>query len=166
MQELSDEELDGLLVGKGSPRERAWFGTNLLRFLKCGQRYQEEYHAMRALGKAIDEANAALTIDRRQLGLAFDGLMARVREAEAVDPQIARSLNTLEAMLEPVLGRKAVQRAISSAARSPEAHSVRHIAREDWDGFLERLANTASILCGDVFAQVIREQRQMASVAR
>jgi hypothetical protein len=76
-----------------------------------------------------------------------------------------RSLNMLETVLEPVLGKTTVQRAMFLAAFSPSLNPVGRISKDNWDSFLERLANIAAILCGDLFAKLIREQRQVAPAA-
>jgi hypothetical protein len=161
---ISNEEWEDYLVGKSPPETRARIDAHLVYCTECWQLYEQECPAMSALGNAVEEAREYLIMRDERLRPMFARVMANVRADDlAVIEQIHSNLNFLQAVLEPVFGPKAAQRAMQLAASLSSARALNRITRENWNGFLERLAAIASIICGDVFAGLIREYGQLAS---
>lgn len=161
----TDEEWDDYLTGQSVPEARDRIEAHLVGCLQCWQLYQQEAPTMRALGDAAAEARERLSTSDWRLRSMFTYVMANVRGAEddsTVPAQIRSGLDFLQSVLEPVFGPKAAQRAMQLAANGSSARSLDRMTRESWNPFLERLAAITSIICGDVFAGLIREHAQLA----
>jgi hypothetical protein len=160
---ISDERWEDYLLGKGTPEARASIDAHLLSCRECWQSYLREYPAMSALNSAAEDARTQLAMDDRQLRPMFAAMMAAIRAEDlASTEEVKNGLDFLKLVLDPVFGPATAQRAMHLAANLSPAPAPRQITRENWDGFLERLAAMASIVCGDVFAGLIREHGQLA----
>jgi hypothetical protein len=161
--EISDEQWEDYLLGKGTPEARARIDAHLLACPECWQCYQHEYPTISTLKQAATEAREQLILDDKRLRPMFTDVMSRLRaeDAATVD-EIDCGLDFLKSVLDPVFGPTTAQRAMHLAANGSPAKPASRITRENWDGFLERLAAMASIICGDVFAGLIREHGQLA----
>ena len=161
---ISEEEWDDYLNGKSAPPARARLDAHLLGCSECWQRYQREYPVMRALQSAVGEAREDLVLDQQRLQPMFANIMAGIRaDAGVPAAEIDDGLKFLDAVLEPVFGRSSAQRAMHLAADLSPAHPLSQMTRENWNCFLERLATIASIVCGDVFAGLIRKHGQLSA---
>lgn len=121
---------------------------------------------MRALATAATEARTQLIISDERLQSMLAVVMAGVRmvEDDSTTPaQIRSGLDFLRSILVPVFGPKAAQCAMLLAANGSASRSLERMTRESWNPFLERLAAIISIICGDVFAGLIREHGQLVS---
>ena len=168
---FSEEQWDDFLTGRNAPEMRARIDAHLVWCQECWQLYQEQALAMHNLAKAAAEAREQLAMSEEELQTRVSRLMADFPVLEpvletdlAVPPQIRSGLEFLKSLLNPVFGPKAAQRAMGLAARSSAAGSLDRMTRESWAPFLERLAAIASIICGDVFAGLIREHGRLAPV--
>jgi hypothetical protein len=157
--EFSDEEWDDYLTGRIASEMRARIDAHLLVCSACWELFEKQAPAMRAVGDAAAEAREHLTISDRQLRSMFSQALENIRAEEENTPaKILNGLDLLKSLLIPVLGPEATHRALRLAAtRSPD-----QVTPESWNPFLERLAGITSIICGDVFAGMIREHGQMA----
>jgi hypothetical protein len=157
--EFTDEEWDDYLTGRIASDARARIDAHLVVCSACWQLYLEQAPAIDAVVEAAAEAREHLTISDQQILSMFSQTMATIRAAEGTTPaQIRRGLEFLKSLLIPVFGPEATERALQLAA----TRSLDQVTRESWNPFLERLAGITSIICGDVFAGMIREHGQMA----
>jgi hypothetical protein len=122
---------------------------------------------MRPLATAAREAKEQLVVSDERMQSMLAVVMARVLVTED-DPtttaQIRRGLDFLSSILVPVFGPKAAQCAMLLAANGSASRSLERLTRESWNPFLERPAAMISIVCGDVFAGLIREHGQLVTV--
>jgi hypothetical protein len=157
--EFSDEEWDDYLTGRIASDARARIDAHLVVCSACWQLYVDQAPAIDAMVEAAAEAREHLIISDQQMLSMFSQAMATIRAAEDTTPaQIRHGLDFLNSLLIPVFGPEATHRALRLAA----ARSLDQVTRESWNPFLERLAGITSIICGDVFAGMIREHGQMA----
>jgi hypothetical protein len=157
--EFSDEEWDDYLTGRIASDARARIDAHLVVCSACWQLYLEQAPAIDAVVEAAAEIREHLTISDRQLLSMFSQTMATIRAAEDTTPaQIRHGMEFLKSLLIPVFGPEATERALQLAA----TRSLDQVTRESWNPFLERLAGMTSIICGDVFAGMIREHGRMA----
>jgi hypothetical protein len=157
--QFSDEEWDDYLTGRIAPDARARIDAHLVACSACWRLYEEQAPAMHAVVEVAAEARAHLTISDQQLRSMFSLAMVNIRAAEDNTPeQIRNGLDFLNSLLIPVFGPETTHRALRLAA----TRSLDQVTPESWNPFLERLANITSIICGDVFASMIREHGQMA----
>jgi hypothetical protein len=160
-EEFSEEEWDEYLTGRIAPEARARIDAHLVVCSACWQLYEEQAPAMHAVVEAAVDARAHLTISDQQLRSMFSQVLTTIRAAEDNSPaQIRNGLDFLNSLLIPVFGPEATHRALRLAA----TRSLDQVTSESWNPFLERLANITSIICGDVFAGMIREHGQMVPV--
>jgi hypothetical protein len=166
---FTDEEWDDFLTGRNGPDIRARIDAHLVGCQECWQLYQEQALSMRSLARAAAEAREQLGISDEELQISISRLMASFPVLEPLlenDPatpsQIRGGLEFLKSLLIPVFGPKAAQRAMGLAASSSAAGSLDRMTTESWAPFLERLAAIASVICGDVFAGLIREHGRLA----
>lgn|SRR5262245_9999096 len=156
--EFSDEEWDDYLTGRIASDARARIDAHLLVCSACWELYEKQAPVMHAVCDAASEARERLTISDRQLRIMFFQILAPIRAAEDNTPaQIRHCLEFLNSLLIPVFGPEVAHRALRLAA----TRSLDQVTPENWNSFLERLANITSIVCGDVFAGMIREHGQM-----
>ena len=122
---------------------------------------------MRAIAAAATEARKTLIVSAEQeqsmLGVVLAGI--RMEDDSTRTAQIRSRLDFLRSILVPVFGPKAAQSALLLAASGSASRSLEGLTRESWTAFLERLAAMISIICGDIFAGLIREHGQLISTA-
>jgi hypothetical protein len=161
--EFSDEEWDDYLTGRIASDARARIDAHLIVCSACWRFYEEQAPAMHAVVDAVTEARAHLTISDQQLRSMFSQTLAKIRTTEDNTPvQVSNGLDFLRSLLLPVFGPEATHRALWLAA----TRSLDQVTPESWPPFLERLADITSIICGDVFAGMIREHGQIVSAGR
>jgi hypothetical protein len=164
---FSDEEWDDYLTGHCTPESRARIDAHLVACQECWQLHQQQAPAMRNLARVAAEVRDQLAVSEQQLQAGFSQLMANLNAAEndsTAPAQIRSGLEFLKSLLVPVFGPTATHRAIGLAASSSAAGSLEHMTRESWSPFLERLAAITSVICGDVFAGLIREHGRLSPV--
>ncbi len=162
---ISDEEWEDYLASKTTPQARDRIEAHLIGCLSCWQRYQQESLVIGALEEASAEAREQLTISGRRLSSMFEPILANIRASEkdaAMPVNIRSSLESLKSVLDPVFGSRAAIRAMQLAANGSYTFSLDRITQEGWNAFLERLTVITSIICGDVFAGLIKEQGKLA----
>jgi hypothetical protein len=123
---------------------------------------------MRALATAAAETMDQLVVSEDRLQSMLAVVMANVRVAEdesTTHAQIRSGLDSLRSILVPVFGPRAAQCALLLAANGSASRSLERMSKESWNPFLERLAAMISIICGDVFAGLIREHGQLVPAA-
>ena len=121
---------------------------------------------MLALVAAAREAKETLVVSDERLRSMLAAVMANARGLEEVSTttdEIRSGLHFLRAILVPVFGPKASDCAMVLAANGSTSRPLARMTRESWSTFVERLAAIISIICGDVFAALIREHGQLAS---
>jgi hypothetical protein len=168
---FSEEEWDDFLTGRNAPELRVRIDAHLVGCQECWQLYQEQALAMRHLAEAAAQAREQLALSDEELQTRVGRLMASFPVLEpalendlAAPAQIRSGLEFLKSLLIPVFGPKAAQRAMGLAASGSAAGSLDRMTRESWAPFLERLAAITSVICGDVFAGLIREHGRLATV--
>ena len=166
---FSDEEWDDFLTGRNAPVIRARIDAHLVGCTECWQLYQEQALTINCLAEAAAEAREQLAMSDEELQTRVSRLMASFPvlepglEDDLAEPaQIRSGLEFLNSLLNPVFGPKAAQRALGLAASGSAVGSLDRMTRETWAPFLERLAAIASVICGDVFAGLIREHGRLA----
>ncbi|HKX29784.1 MAG TPA: zf-HC2 domain-containing protein [Blastocatellia bacterium] len=155
--EFSDEEWDDYLTGRITPAARARIDAHLIACPECWQLYEEQVPTMRDLIEAAEEARARLTLSDQRLRAMFSQVVAEIHRTESdSSAQVRHGLDSLKSLLIPVFGPEVAHRAMHLAA----TRSLDQVTPEGWNPFLERLAGITSIICGDVFAGLIREHGQ------
>lgn len=158
------EEWELYLTDPNALKTRAMFDAHLVNCKQCWELYQQESPAMRALSEAGQEARRELTIDEPKLRIMFSHMMTNLGAEKSelnVTAQIQRSLEFLKSVLHPVFGSKATQRALQLAAHGSSGRSLDRMTVEGWNAFLDQLTAIVSIICGDVFASLIREHGKL-----
>lgn len=163
---ISEEEWDDHLLGKSAPGARVRIDAHLLSCPKCWERYQREYSTTNTLEAGAAQARELLNMDDQRLPAMFAEIMGKIR-AQGLTPgsEISQSLDSLKAVLEPVFGPTAAQRAMHLAASDSSSVPLNRITHENWNSFLEKLSAIVSIICGDIFAGVIWEHGYIAPAA-
>jgi len=162
---ISDAEWEDYLARQATPQARDRIEAHLIGCLPCWQRYQKETRIIGALEEASAEAREQLTIADSRLSSMFAPVLASIRasEKDAIMPlHIQSSLELLKLILDPVFGSSAALRAMQLAANGSYTSPLNQITQERWSSFLERLTVITSIICGDVFAGLIKEQGKLA----
>jgi hypothetical protein len=121
---------------------------------------------MLALAAAANEAKEKLVVSDERLRSMLAVVIANARGLDDVSTtpdEISSGLHFLRAILVPVFGPNAAQCAMVLAANGSAARPLERMTLQSWSTFVERLAAIISIICGDVFAALIREQGQLAS---
>ena len=120
---------------------------------------------MRALATAATEAREKLIVSDERIQSMLAAVLASVRleDDSTANAQIRIGLDFLRSILIPVFGPKAAQCALLLAANGSASRSLERMTLETWNAFLERLADMISIICGDVFAGLIREHGKLVS---
>lgn len=151
---------DLYLSGGLRPEVAARMDAHLLSCPDCASLYEREVPILRLLYAGAKEARENLTVSEDRLKVLYAELMAGIRAAEmsAGTPGLVEThLDFLKELLVPFLGSEASERALGLAASGTIAGSVNRINKDNWMAFLDRLATISAIVCGDVFANLIRE---------
>lgn len=163
---FTEEEWEDYLSDQSTQQSRQRIDAHLVTCSHCWQRYQDESPTILALVAAAREAKEALVVPDERLRSMLAVVMANARGLEDVSTttdEIRSGLHFLRAILVPVFGPKAADCAIVLAANGSASRPLGRMTHESWDTFVERLAAIISIICGDVFAALIREHGQLAS---
>jgi hypothetical protein len=164
---FTEEEWEDYLADQSTQQSRQRIDAHLVSCSQCWRRYQDESPTILALVAAGREAKEKLVVSDERLRSMLAVVMANARGLEDVSTtpdEIRSGLHFLRAILVPVFGPKAAQCAMVLAANGSASRPLGRMTVESWSTFVERLAAIISIICGDVFAALIREQRQLAFV--
>jgi len=162
---ITEEEWEDYLADQSIQQSRQRIDAHLVKCSHCWERYQDESPTILALVAAAKEAKEKLVVSDERLHsmLAVVIANARILEDVSTTPDEIRSgLHFLRAILVPVFGPKAAQCAMVLAANGAATRPLERMTFESWNIFVERLATIISIICGDVFAGLIREHGQLA----
>jgi len=163
---ITDEEWEDFLAGQGAVHSHARIDAHLMKCVQCWELYQQESPAMRAVAAAAIEAREKLVVSDERVQSVLAAVLSRIgmEDDSTTTAQIRSGLDFLRSILDPVFGPKAAQCALLLAASGSDSLSLDGLTRESWTAFLERLAAMISIICGDVFAGLIREHGQLVPV--
>ena len=162
---ITEEEWEDYLTDQSTQHSRQQIDAHLVKCSHCWERYQHESPTMLALAAAAKEAKEKLVVSDERLRSMLAVVIADGRSLEEVSTtpdEIRSGLHVLRAILVPVFGTKAAQRAMVLAANGSASRPLERMSRESWNAFVERLATIISIICGDIFAGLIREHGQLA----
>jgi hypothetical protein len=165
---ITEEEWEDYLAGQTTQHSRQRIDAHLVTCSSCWERYQYESPTMLALAAAAKEAKEKLVVSDERLRSMLAVVIADARSLEDVSTtryEIRSGLHILRAILVPVFGPKAAQCAMVLAANGSVSRPFERMTRESWDAFVERLATIISIICGDIFAGLIREHGHLASAS-
>ena len=163
---FTEEEWEDYLAGQTSEQSRQRIDAHLVGCSHCWQRYQDESPAILALVAAAREAKEKLVVSDERLHSMLAVVMSNAAGLDDVSTtpvEIRSGLHFLRAILVPVFGPKAAQCAMVLAANGSASRPLERMTLESWSTFVERLAAIIAIICGDVFAALIREHGQLAS---
>lgn len=163
---FTEEEWEDYLADQSTQQSRQRIDAHLVTCSHCWQRYQDESPTILALVAAAREAKEKLVVSDERLHSMLAAVMADARGLEDVSTttdEIRSGLHFLRAILVPVFGPKAAHCAMVLAANGSASRPLGRMTRESWSTFVEQLAAIISIICGDVFAALIREHGQLAS---
>jgi hypothetical protein len=163
---ITEEEWENYLAGQTTQDSRQRIDAHLITCSSCWERYQDESPTMLALAAAANEAKEKLVVSDERLRSMLAVVIANARISEDVSTtseEIRSGLHVLRAILVPVFGPRAAQCAMVLAANGSASRPLERMTHESWHAFVERLATIISIICGDVFAGLIREHGQLAT---
>ena len=163
---FTEEEWEDYLANQSTQQSRQRIDAHLGRCSHCWQRYQDESPTILALVAAAKEAKEKLVVSDERLRSMLAVVMANARGLDDVSTtpvEIRSGLHFLRAILVPVFGPNAAHCAMVLAANGSASRPLERMTLESWSTFVERLAAIISIICGDVFAALIREHGQLAS---
>ena len=163
---FTEEEWEDYLADQSTQQSRQRIDAHLVTCSPCWQRYQDESPTILALVAAAREAKENLVVSDERLDSMLAAVMANARDlndASTTPPEIRSGLHFLRAILVPVFGPNAARCAMVLAANGSASRPLERMTLESWTTFVERLAAIISIICGDVFAALIREHGQLAS---
>lgn len=163
---FTEEEWEDYLADQSTQQSRQRIDAHLVSCSQCWQRYENESPTILALVAAASEAKETLVVSDERLRSMLAVVMANARDLEDVSTtpdEIRGGLHFLREILVPVLGPKAAHCAMVLAANGSAFRPLERMTPESWSTFVERLAAIISIICGDVFAALIRERGQLAS---
>ena len=163
---FTEEEWEDYLIDRSTQQSRQQIDAHLVTCSHCWQRYQDESPIILALVAAAREAKEKLVVSDERLHSMLAVVMADVRgldEVSTTTDEIRSGLHFLRAILVPVFGPKAADCAMVLAANGSASRPLGQMTRESWSTFVEQLAAIISIICGDVFAALIREHGKLAS---
>lgn len=121
---------------------------------------EHEDSVMMQLLSVSEDSLEYMNVSEMRIREMFDELMTKIRTAEeegGLEIEVDKGLQHLKTVLDPVLGSQASIRAMQMAAKGVFSYSTGKISLETWNGFIERLITILSIICGDVFAGLIRD---------
>jgi hypothetical protein len=162
---ITEEEWEDYLADQCTQHSRQRIDAHLVRCPDCWQRYQDESPTMLALAAAAREAKEKLVVTDERMRSMLAVVIANARgleDASTTPDEISRGLHFLRTILVPVFGPNAAQCAMVLAANGSATRPLERMTLESWNNFVERLATIISIICGDVFAGLIREHGQLA----
>ncbi len=163
---ITEEEWEDYLANQSTQYSRQRIDAHLVGCSQCWERYQDESPTILALAAAAREAKETLVVSDERLRSMLAVVMANARgfgEVSTTTDEIRSGLHFLRTILDPVFGPNAAQCAMVLAANGSASHPLERMTAQSWNAFVERLATLISIICGDVFAGLIREQGQLAS---